>query len=47
MSCEGCKKEIENSWVYKSSDGKIWHMLCWEKECNDYYYEQTLKGDEE
>ena len=57
IKCSGCGKEIEvefaenNGGVISHPDryeliaDTIWHPLCWDKQCNDYYYDQRM-GEE-
>jgi hypothetical protein len=41
--CAGCKQEIIGTTTLTAL-GKMYHPLCWQKECNDYYFDQTLEG---
>ena len=54
ISCAGCGREIEvefcdnavvSSPNYCLIADTIWHSLCWDKQCNDYFWEQRI-GEE-
>lgn len=38
--CAGCGHGIIGPQTFAAR--QWWHPLCWQKKCNDFYFEQTL-----